>query len=109
MHGDGALEFEGQAEIENLAWHGAGQDNSSREQLGIIRGIPRVGFDKQRFCAVFLGNSRKHGVLGGLIHQAVQHKAAGQKQAGTLHMLRQGGGQKHPADDGFFFLHQAFQ
>ena len=109
MHGDGALEFEGQAEIENLAWHGAGQDNSSREQLGIIRGIPRVGFDKQRFCAVFLGNSRKHGVLGGLIHQAVQHKAAGQKQAGTLHMLRQGNGQKHPADDGFFFLHQAFQ
>ena len=55
LHGDGALEFEGQAEIENLAWHGAGQDNSSREQLGIIRGIPRVGFDKQRFCAVFLG------------------------------------------------------
>ena len=68
-----------------------------------------MGFDKQRFCAVFLGNSRKHGVLGGLIHQAVQHKAAGQKQAGTLHMLRQGNGQKHPADDGFFFLRQAFQ
>ena len=89
LHGDGALKFEGQAEIEDLAWHGAGQDNSSREQLGIIRGIPRVGFDKQRFCAVFLGNSRKHGILCGLVHQSVQHKAAGQKQAGTLHMLRQ--------------------
>lgn len=109
LHGDGALKFEGQAEIEDLAWHGAGQDNSSREQLGIIRGIPRVVLinsgSVQYFSLATAANMAS--CVGWSINPSSTKLRGKSRQAPCTCSGR--GRPKHPADDGFFFLRQAFQ